>query len=326
VTLVVLGVGALAAARFDASPADARESHAHGHRAVAVTGKSGAGRGAGERSRAGAVPRHLATRRAPDASRQAQVWDPFTTLAMTAYLRARTGDITAALYDLQTGQTYVYRPGVSEQTASIIKVTILATLLYQSQLSGTPLTASEQYLASGMIEASDDGDAQELWDEVGGAPAIASFDSLAGLTDTQPNTEGYWGETMTTSTDQLRILEHLVLANSVLDDASRAYELSLMENVVPYDYWGVSTSVPAGVIVALKNGWVPIVYGNWQINSIGEVSGKGRSYLLAILTNENPTEQYGIDTTGGMSSLIWQEMGAAPETPCDSCGGDFEHH
>ena len=239
---------------------------------------------------------------------------PLASPAMRAYLRGRHGDITAALYDLVNHRLYLYRPGITEQTASIVKVDILATLLHEEQATSTPLDADDESLATGMIEESDNDDATDLWNEVGGPSAIARFDSLAGLTDTAPNTEGYWGETMTTALDQIRLLEHVVLPNGLLDAASRAYEVGLMENVIPYDRWGVCAGPPAGVTVALKNGWVPIVGGNWQINSIGYVNGEGRSYLVSVLTNENPTEGYGIATIGGMSRIIWARL-APPSKP-----------
>ncbi len=84
-----------------------------------------------------------------------------------------------------------------------------------------------------------------------------------------------------------------------------------MENVVSWERWGVSAGPPAGVTVALKNGWVPIVEGNWQINSIGYISGQGRDYLVAVLTNENPTEGYGVATINGMSRIIWSELASS---------------
>jgi hypothetical protein len=65
------------------------------------------------------------------------------------------------------------------------------------------------------------------------------------------------------------------------------------------------------VTVALKNGWLPLNDANtdWQINSVGWVSGGGRDYLLAVLSTGNPTEQYGIDTINGLSSLVWSALG-----------------
>jgi hypothetical protein len=234
--------------------------------------------------------------------------DPFTTAAMRAYLRTRQGDITAAMFILANHELFLYRPGVREQTASIIKVDILATLLHQEELVSRPLDADDEALATGMIEASDNDDATALWDEVGGAAAIAQFDAAAGLTDTAPNTAGYWGETLTTALDQVRLLQHIVLANPLLDGAARAYELGLMENVIASERWGVCAGPPSGATVALKNGWVPIVAGNWQINSIGYVAGQGRAYIVAVLTNENATEGYGIATIEGMSRIIWSDL------------------
>jgi hypothetical protein len=86
--------------------------------------------------------------------------------------------------------------------------------------------------------------------------------------------------------------------------------LSLLENVTPAQRWGVSGGVPAQVTVALKNGWLPLagVDSDWQINSVGWISGGGRNYLMAVLTTGNPTEQYGIDTIDQLSAMVWQDM------------------
>ena len=65
----------------------------------------------------------------------------------------------------------VYHPGVAEDTASIVKVDVLATLLAQAQAAGRFLTAGQQALAVPMIEQSDNDDAEDLWDSEGGARA-----------------------------------------------------------------------------------------------------------------------------------------------------------
>ena len=40
----------------------------------------------------------------------------------------RTDNVTAALYNVTTGQTFVYRPGIRQVTASMVKIDILAVL------------------------------------------------------------------------------------------------------------------------------------------------------------------------------------------------------
>ena len=151
-----------------------------------------------------------------------------------------------------------------------------------------------------------------------GASSIRSFNSTVGLADTTPsscvNCPGFpwpgWGLTTTTPGDQLALLRALVEPNSLLTSAERSYALSLMENVTPAQRWGVSGGVPAQATVALKNGWLPLnsADSDWQINSVGWISGSGRDYLMAVLTTGNPTEQYGIDTIDELGAMVWNNM------------------
>lgn len=257
-------------------------------------------------SKGKAVSTVAAKRPAPGAG------DLFTVPAVADYLAGVTGDdVTAAVYDARTGYTSLFRPGIAEDTASIMKVDILATLLAQAQANATPLTSEQQELAEDMIEESDDNDAQDLWDGEGGATAVASFDAQVGLTNTDPDAAGYWGLSTTTAADQVKLLEKVAYPNALLTDASRAYELDLMSNVDPAQAWGVSAGAPPGVTVALKNGWLPLDSGGWQINSIGYIDGDGRDYVIAVLTSGDATEGEGIQTIQGLSSLVWQELAPA---------------
>jgi hypothetical protein len=171
-----------------------------------------------------------------------------------------------------------------------------------------------------MIEDSDNDAATSLWYEAGAATGIGAYNDKAGLTRTTPSQcvtcAGFpwpgWGLTTTVPYDQLTLLKQLVTPGPrpLLSRAQRNYVLSLMENVTPDQRWGVSGGVPAGVTVALKNGWLPLNHANtdWQVNSVGWVSGAGRDYLIAVFSTGNPTEQYGIDTINALSSVIWNAM------------------
>jgi hypothetical protein len=132
--------------------------------------------------------------------------DLFTVPAVAAYLAGGTGDVTAAVYDDVSGYTSLFRPGVAQDTASIMKADILATLLAQSQVHAQPLSPAEQLLSQNMIEESDNDDAQDLWNSEGGATAVNAFDTAAGLTQTQPDAAGYWGLSTTTAADQVQLL------------------------------------------------------------------------------------------------------------------------
>jgi hypothetical protein len=227
--------------------------------------------------------------------------------AIAAYVAGRHDNVTVAVEDLTTGQIYQFRPGVVENTASTLKVDILATLLVEAQAAGRPLTPEEQSLAVPMIEESLDSAADNLWTQLGPV-AVGEFEREAGMTSTVPATDGVWGTTTTTALDRLAMIRALVEPNSLLTDASRAYVLNLMENITPSQDWGATGGVPPGVTVALKNGFA--VINGWQINTTGWVNGAGRDYLIAVLTNGNASEQYGIDTVNAVSALVWNALGS----------------
>ena len=245
--------------------------------------------------------------------------DPFGAAA-ASYLSGRAGTVLAAVYDLRTGRTWHLGRGSPQAEASVVKLDVLETLLAErAQDDGTGLSASERTLAGQMIEDSDNDAATSLWYAVGGAARIRSFNARAGLTQTAPSScvvcPGFawpgWGLTTTTPDDQIALLRQLVTSSSVLPRAAREYALSLMQDVTPAQRWGVSGGVPAHVTVALKNGWLPLqgADSDWQVNSVGWVSGEGRNYLIAVLTTGNPSEQYGIDTIDRLAAMAWQGMG-----------------
>ena len=234
--------------------------------------------------------------------------DLFADPLLSAYLAGVTDNVTAAVYDDVTGETSVYRPGVAEDTASIMKVDILATLLAEDQAHGEVLTPAQDGLSQDMIEQSNNDDAQDLWDAEGGATAVTNFDTTAGLTQTTPDAAGYWGLSTTTAADQVQLLRRVAYPNGVLTTPSRDYELGLMSHVESDQAWGVSSGVAPSATVALKNGWLPLDSGGWQVNSIGHIDGDGRDYVVAMLSDGNATEAQGIDTLQGLAALVWQAL------------------
>jgi len=242
--------------------------------------------------------------------------DPLSTAA-ASFAASRSGSVQAAVFDLRTGQSWRLGDGPAQPEASVVKLDILEALLAQR---GAALPSDEQGLAQAMIEDSDNDAATSLWDEAGGAAGLAAYNDRAGLTGTTLSQcvtcAGFpwpgWGLTTTGPADQLTLLKQLVApgAHPLLPPAARSYALSLMEHVAADQAWGVSGGVPPGLTVALKNGWLPLNSADtdWQVNSVGWVSGDGRDYLVAVLSTGNPTEQYGIDTISQLSALIWSAM------------------
>jgi beta-lactamase class A len=226
-----------------------------------------------------------------------------------AALRGRDGHHAVTVYDTVT-QVSCHTGGTRHfDSASIVKAIILGALLRWHQETGKPLSAWEKEQATLMITESDNGAATNLWDEVG-MSRLQRFLNLAKMSETQLGRNGYWGLTQVTSHDEMLLLELLTLPNSVLSSSSRSYELGLMSKVISSQRWGTPAGAPSDVTVHVKNGWLPDGSG-WHINSIGAFTGKNKNYLMAVLTDGSPTEQYGIDTVEAAARVVHRDLHAA---------------
>ena len=239
---------------------------------------------------------------------RARTQNPFTTPAARAFLAGVSGNLTAGVYDLTSHLTYLYRPGIAEYTASLVKIDILATLLHDAQVTGHPLSARQQRLATAMIEASSNPAASVLWAQAGGRDAVAAFDQAVGMTQTIPSWS--WGAIATTPRDQLRLLRVITQPNDLLDPATQAFEESLMARVEGFERFGVGWGVRAGAIVEMKDGWYHEPRVGWQVNSAGLVREGSRAYLVAMMINRGPSESADMTALTTLAHLI--DQGLAP--------------
>jgi beta-lactamase class A len=209
------------------------------------------------------------------------------------------GQVSVAVEDLTTGDTVSDNVSDDYVTASIIKLDILETLLYQDQQSGSSPSSDQRELITEMIEQSDNDAALDLYDDAGGASGITAANKVFGLTGTDVDDEAF-GDTTTTVSDQILLLRQAFTADSVLSSTNRDYIQDLMGDVESDQRWGVSAAADdpssAAGDYALKNGWLPRSATNlWEINSIGEVAHDGHEYLVAVLSSSNESMDSGID-------------------------------
>ncbi|MFD9538804.1 serine hydrolase [Streptomyces sp. NPDC060022] len=218
----------------------------------------------------------------PEVDLDAELADALTPLTGGA-------DVSVAVLDTASGAGAVYGDGAYD-TASIVKVDILAALLLLAQDEGRELNGAEHAWAEAMIRRSDNTSATELLKTVGGAEGLDAANERLGLSGT--TAAHAWGLTQTTATDQVRLLEAVFGTDSELSEKSRAYLTELMGEVQADQRWGVSA---AGSGAALKNGWMPrTTTGLWDINSIGRVESGGSTYLVAVLSRGHATKEAGV--------------------------------
>jgi hypothetical protein len=225
--------------------------------------------------------------------------------AIASYVSHRSGAISAAVLDRNNGKLMVFHPKVRGRTASIVKADILETRLHQT---GGDLSAGDRATATHMIENSDNDSATDLYDEDGGASGVSSYNSLLGMKQTEPNAD--WGDTTTSAADQVTLVRELLSPSKVLTDSARAFQRNLMRHVESDQRWGISGGVPSGVEFGNKNGWLPVDedHNLWAVNSIGWVQGDGKSYVIAVITQHNTTEGYGIQTIKQIATRVWKHM------------------
>ncbi|MFD5257149.1 serine hydrolase [Streptomyces bobili] len=222
--------------------------------------------------------------------------DALLAKAMASVTVPGAARVSVAVLDVGSGLSAVHGTGAFD-TASIVKVDILAALLLQAQDAGRHLTAGEKTYATAMIENSDNDSATALWNSVGGAAGLDAANERFGLTGTEGGDGLLWGLTRTTAADQLTLLRQVFGTDSTgseLSEASRTYLQGLMGRIAAGQRWGVS-AVADGSSWALKNGWLPrTATGLWDVNSIGRVTSGGHDYLVAVLSDGNATQAKGI--------------------------------
>ncbi|RFC74189.1 serine hydrolase [Streptomyces sp. AcE210] len=234
---------------------------------------------------------------------------------ITAALASRKGTVAVGLYDRTTNTTCSLRATSSYDSASVVKVTVLATLLWDAKKTNRYLTTREANLATAMITKSDNAATTSLWKQLG-TTKVKGFLKAAGMTRTVPGSGGYWGLTQINVQDEQKLLSLVTAKNSVLSDNSRAYILKLMGKVVASQRWGTPAGAPSSVAVHVKNGWLQRSTHGWRVHSIGAFQGGGHDYTISVLTHGNSTMSYGVDTIQAVARAIHKDL--TPTAPAAS--------
>ena len=226
----------------------------------------------------------------------------------------REGDVDIAMIDLTTGHVAEYANTTERfNTASIIKLSILAELLREYQAAGVPASECAQVteqcanmeVAAPMITQSDNDAAQQLFEYIGDASGLQKFYDQIGATNT--TVSSMWGLTQTTAADQLKVVQSIATPGKVLSQEYVTVALKLMDDVEDDQRWGVSGGVPDGVSYELKNGWLPDDEDEVTINSIGYVHSSDGSvrYAIAALTKNSPSQEYAEQTIQQLSAAAY---------------------
>jgi beta-lactamase class A len=227
--------------------------------------------------------------------------------ALTKYA-ATVPEFSVAVLDKKTGQKYSFRGTETYETASIVKVQVLACLLLTAQDHDRGLTSNERSLANRMIQASDNDATTALFTELGRASAVNKCNKRMGLTETKVSDS--WGLTRTTVDDQVHLLNELVDTKSPLTSASRKLAFKLMSTVEADQNWGVPSVATSSETTTVKNGWLQRSTENnrWIINTVGRVTGDDTDVSIAVLSHNNASMSGGIAVVQKAAKLTRQYL------------------
>jgi beta-lactamase class A len=221
---------------------------------------------------------------------------------------ATVPEFSVAVLDKKTGQKFSYRGTETYDTASVVKVQVLACLLLRAQDKQRDLTSNELALAKRMIKLSDNDATTALFNQLGKNSAVQASDKRLGLTETKVNSA--WGLTRTTVDDQVKLLSQLVSTSSPLDADSRKLAFTLMNSVDKSQDWGVPAAATAGDVFTVKNGWDTRTAdgGKWVINSVGRITGPDTDVSIAVLSHDHTSMAAGITVVEKVAKMTRQYL------------------
>jgi len=232
--------------------------------------------------------------------------------ALTAALKtyaANSPEFSVSVLDKKTGQRFSYRGTEQYDTASIVKVQILACMLLRAQDAGRSPSAAEMALAKPMIRLSDNNATTSLFNRLGKVPAVTKCNKRLGLTQTKVNNS--WGLTKTTVDDQVKLLAELVDTKGPLAASSRKQAFTLMNTVDDAQDWGVPAVAKPDETTIVKNGWDTRSAdgGLWAVNTVGRVtSSDDVDVSVAVLSHNNKSMEGGIALVQKVAKLTRQYL------------------
>ena len=175
-----------------------------------------------------------------------QLWRPDVPAAVS-YARTRVGDIAFAVRT--AGRFTGYRPDHDEWSASMVKAMLLVAYLDRPSVADRDLDADDTDVLGPMIRASDNDDAQEVFDIVGQS-GLTALARRVGMTDFATNP--IWGETEVTPRAMTRLF---IGIDGDVVARHRSYAMRLLRSIIPSERWGIGELPQRGWRLYFKGGW-----------------------------------------------------------------------
>lgn len=216
--------------------------------------------------------------------------------AARRYVRGRAVS-SFALIDTH-GRLRGFQPHRRYVTASVVKAMLLVARL--RQIGNHLPSASDQAVLEPMIEVSDNNAASAVYGWVGDAGLVALVQRV-GMHDLTVG--GYWANVHFSAADQAKFF---LRVDKLVPPRSRSYARRLLSSIVSYQRWGFSR-------YSLRRGWRTFFKGGWRTTGLGALVHEAalfergrRRFSLVVLTDGNPSHEYGTETLRGVAQRIFR--------------------
>jgi len=241
---------------------------------------------------AGAPVQPVAALPAPASIRSARRW-----------LSTRRGVNSMAVLDTR-GRVHGLAAGRPYVSASVVKAMLLvASLRAAGNRRPTP---SERALLEPMIRWSDNDRADAVYARVGdrGLSVVAKRAGMRAFT-----VAGYWASATITARDQAVFFRRTF---RMVPARARPFARRVLSSVVPAQRWGFARAARAnGFTTYFKGGWRSTARGRLVHEAAFFERGAKRRFSMAVLTDGNPSHEYGTATLRGVARRVFRPPGRA---------------
>jgi hypothetical protein len=215
-----------------------------------------------------------------------------------SYLAGRIGRTALAVVDSEGRMSGVHIHWTFP-TASVVKAMLLVAYLRHLDAMGRDRvdSYSNSFLYP-MIHISNNNAATRAWSIVGDS-GLYGVAAAAGMTDF--SVSGPWRTALLSPADQAHFFFEM---DSLIPHAFVGYARFLLSTIDPSQSWGIPVVArPLGYHVYFKDGSEPTALGQ-LVHQVDRLEGHGRTFAIAVMTDGDPTMQYGIDTIQGVAAAL----------------------
>jgi hypothetical protein len=208
----------------------------------------------------------------------------------------RAGIESFAVVD-ESGRLRGYHRWRVAPSASVLKPMLLVAYLNLASVRNRPLADRDRALLAPMIRRSDNTTAGIVLNTVGAA-GLYRVARRAGMRHFRVH-QPVWGLSEITAADQARFFYRI---DAYVPARHRKYARYLLSHIVSSQRWGIPPVAPPGWKLFFKGGWAS---GTGRVtHQVALLQDRDLRLAIAVLTEHNPSHDYGVRTIRGIASRL----------------------